>query len=210
VDANAAQKPGGTAPGAEYAEVTFEVWEVRPEAVPQKQQWAFSAGPALFSGTCELDDLNARGSDTGYGGFVAGEYFLTRYLSAELSLTAISEACDVLAIIPRGPHPQPPPQRVRGDLFAPGAALKLYPLQIRDVSRFRFQPHILAGIHAVLFDADPVSLDPAAAIRIGGAFDVLLTKEWSLVSEATYLTTLGNNEADLHGLLARFGLRRRF
>jgi opacity protein-like surface antigen len=183
--------------------------EMESDLVPRAGSYTVSFGGALFDGDIDGFDL-----DTSYGGSLAIDYFISRAYALQLSFTALPEGLEVTAL-PEG-------LEELADVYTVGVGVKVYPLQFGQGSDFRVQPFVSAGIEGVLFDEKirGVSIDPAAAGRVGGGADILLSRQWDLVLSAEYYHTftrarlkvsgLGSADFELKGLLAKAGLRYKF
>jgi opacity protein-like surface antigen len=174
--------------------------EMESDLVPRAGSYTVTFGGALFDG-----DVNGFDLDTSYGGSLAIDYFMTRAIALQFSFAALPEGLEELA-----------------DVYTAGLGVKVYPLQFGQGSDFRVQPFVSGGIEGVFFDENikGVSIDPAAAVRVGGGADILLSRQWDIVLSAEYYHTitdvrlkvsgLGSADFELKGLLAKAGLRYKF
>lgn len=192
------------------------------EMAPQRGDLFGSVGPALVVGKVEVpSDIGGKSREvTRYGGFVTGEYFVTRAVSLQGTFGAYDDAVEVSAGAFQG----------TATAFDVGLAAKLYPLQISRPSEFRFQPHLVIGIDGVFFDvtatfngadvSSSVSIDPVAIVRAGGGVDILLDSQWAVTLDAAYFHSIADTDAKISGVgsvgvgfsgvFASAGLRCRF
>lgn len=181
---------------------------------PGQGDWTFSAGGAILGGTTTFRFRSvplAKSSDTGYGGCIAGEYFVTRAISLEGELLVVNRAQHLSVVSASETE------------FVLDLGAKLYPLQLGKLNECRVQPFAKIAFGGIFYDLSDahfsISADPNVIIRVGGGVDLLLNKNWSTTVEADYYSTLQDGSETISGLemqiredgvLVTWGLRYRF
>ena len=190
--------------------------DARETLAPQAGELYCTIGPALVVGKGELPDIAVRSDTvTRYGGFIAGEYFVSSAISVQASFGGFADAVEATL----GSF------HATATAFDVGLAGKLYPLQIAEPTRFRIQPYIIAGIDGAFFDvsantSSSASIDPAAIGLAGAGTDILINSQWALTLDGAYYHSLANTDAkisgvgatpiEFSGVFVRAGMRFRF
>jgi hypothetical protein len=184
-----------------------------PESLtPDQYGWTVSAGMAYVYNTYDLPEAGGgKSSGSGYGGYLATDYFATKALAIRTELMVFSRSDTAEGIT------------VSITEVALDIGVKFYPLQLTKASDFRLQPYLRAAIGPVFYDVSAtgasVSADPTLFGAAGAGLDIVLGHSWSITVEADYYTTIldstvsvGDASANFrqYGLLGEAGVRYRF
>ncbi len=210
------------------ASVSAQTVTPQDSLVPRQGDWLLSAGPAFASDTMGSHDFPMNSTKSGYGGYVALDYFATRPFSlrSEVDVFTASVETNVIGTIQRQGEPARSvvlnlPARTTIHL---AVGCRLYPLQLTKSTEFRLQPFFEIQAGGMFFIPSnsitgPASIDPCLLMSVGGGADLALNRQWSASVQAKLYTSVSDTDLhedgvqiplNDHGLLATAGVRYRF
>jgi len=183
---------------------------------PNADDLTLAAGVAFVADTIKLPEAGAKVSGTQFGGYIAGDWFISSAVAFQAQLIVFSESDSAT---------------VNGTSFSSTTTIfvfdvagKIYPLKLSEFNQWRLQPFVRLAIGAVFYDFSvsgaSVDASPAIVGEAGGGLDFAITPHWSLTAEGNYFSTLSDSTITVQGsgsttlrqdgLLATAGLRYRF
>jgi hypothetical protein len=186
----------------------------------------FSAGPEIISDRIDVPSIKMGSTKTGYGGYVALDYFLSKALSlrSELSFATMGNETNVLSTVAhhgavRTLEFHIPSRKV----FHFDIGARYSPLQLTEYKNFPLQPFVKAALGGIVYtisDQSPgIGIDPCPFISAGGGADIAFNARWSATAEADYYSSISNTTLHTQGvqlttrndgILATVGIRYQF
>ena len=173
--------------------------------MPNPGNLLFSAGPAIVSDRIDVPFVRMESTKTGYGGYVALEYFLTKAFSlqAELSVTTLGSETNIISTVVHHGALQTVALHIPSrTTFHFDVSAGYYPLQLTEYANFRLQPFVkvaLGGIFCITSDNSP-RIDPCPFISAGGGVDFAFNARWSAVVEADYYHSISDTTMHTDGV----------
>jgi len=203
---------------------TNSVRMTQESLTPTQGRLLFSAGPTIVSDRIDVLSSPMRSTKTGYGGYVALNYFLTKalLLQSDLTVATIGAETNVFpTLVSHGVTNTvtlhvPSRTVVHFDVGA-----RCYPLQLTEYANFRLQPFVKVTLGGVFYITphDSAGIDPCPFINVGCGADIAFNARWSGTAEADYYSSISNTTMHTDGvqlatrndgILATAGIRYRF
>ena len=183
-----------------------------------------SAGPAIMSDRVDVPFVKMGSTKTGYGGYVALDYFLTKAFSlqSELTVTTMGGETNIISnIVSHGITNAVALHIPSRTVVHLDVGARFYPLQLTEYTSFRMQPFVkvaLGGIFYITSGGSP-GIDPCPFISTGFGADIAFNARWSGTAEADYYSSISNTTMHTDGVqlatrndgfLATVGIRYQF
>ena len=181
--------------------------------VPHQGSLLFSAGPAFASDKL-ASSFPISSTQTGYGGYIALDYFVTKALALRSELAVFSVTGETNVVATAWHHGVPYPHSVfvnvpARTIFVFGVGPRLYPLQLTKYRNLRLQPFAEVQVGGMFFISSSsiqggTSIDPCPFLSAGGGVDFAFNARWSATFKAEYYSSLSDTHLHEDGLAIPF------